>query len=35
MLSCSFGRSMPVLPTIPSFSAHLWIRSTPSMLPSV
>ena len=35
MLSCSFGRSMPVLPASPSFSAHLWILSTPSMLPSV
>jgi hypothetical protein len=23
MLSCSFGRSIPVLPTSPSFSAHL------------
>ena len=31
----SFGRSMPVLSPRPSAVAHLWIRSTPSMLPSV
>jgi hypothetical protein len=35
MLSCSLGRSMPVFPTMPCFSDHLWILSTPSMLPSV
>ena len=35
MLSISFGRSMPLLSARPSFSDHLYILSTPSMLPTV
>ena len=35
MLSTSFGRSMPLFSARPSFSDHLYILSTPSMLPTV
>ena len=35
MLSTSLGRSMPLLPDMPSFSPHLWMRSMPSMSPTV
>ena len=35
MLSCSFGRSIPLLSASPSFSDHAYILSTPSMLPTV
>ena len=36
MMPCaSFGRSMPLFSPSPSAVAHLWIVSTPSMLPTV
>jgi hypothetical protein len=35
MPSISLGRSMPDFTPSPSRVAHLWILSTPSMLPSV
>ncbi len=31
----SFGRSIPLSTPRPSSVAHLWMRSTPSMLPTV